>query len=91
MVPLILVYWFTRPLHQPEKDIKMYQLKRRYTADGRPVASIIEMASIARFVELIPRLGRKVHPDLTKDNTMDKCDLFLLNSFTDKEIYQAVW
>jgi hypothetical protein len=91
MVPLLLVYWFTRPLPQTEKDTKMYLLKRRHTADGRPLASVIEMGSVARLVQLIPRLGRKVHPDLTKDNIMDRCDTFLLNSFTDKEIYQAVW
>jgi hypothetical protein len=91
MVPLLLVYWFTRPLPQTEKDTKMYLLKRRRTADGRPLASVIEMGSVARLVQLIPRLGRKVHPELTKDNIMDRCDLFLLNSFTDKEIYQAVW
>jgi hypothetical protein len=91
MVPLLLVYWFTHPLPRPEKDVKMYQLKRRFTSDGRPLASIVEMGSVARFVQLIPRLGRKVHPDLTKDNVMDRCNTFLLNSFTDKEIYQAVW
>jgi hypothetical protein len=91
MVPLLFVYWFSRPFPRAEEDIKMYQVKRKYTADGRPSAGIVEMASVARFIQLIPRLGRKVHAQLTKDNAMDRCDTFLVNSFTDKEIYQAVW
>jgi len=70
----------------------MYQVERLFR-DNRPDGDIISVDSISRFVQLIPRFGPTIGKQtlLTAENSMDSCKSFYVNSFADKEIYQAVY
>jgi hypothetical protein len=58
-----------------------------------PTADIIALDSISRFVQLVPRFGKKALGEVRLDTytSMDVCKYFYINSFADKEIYQAVY
>jgi hypothetical protein len=89
--PLAYVHWFSKLLPCAEKNILMYSVKRLHDNDGNPKAGIIELASVARFIQLVPRFTAKVPPEVTYQTLSDICKWYLVNSFTDKEIYQAVY
>jgi hypothetical protein len=92
-VPLAYVHWFTRPVARLDESVNMYVVKRLRRDGGNPVDGIIEMASIFRFVQLIPKFpnNSRAVGDLTPDDFMERTSTFLVNSFTDMEIYQAVY
>lgn len=58
---------------------------------GRRKGAIIPIESISRFVQLIPKFGKKVHVSFTADNSMDIGRDYYVNSFADKQIFQSVW
>jgi hypothetical protein len=84
------VQWFSPPKRTPERDINMYMVSRM-DEDGERRGAIIPMSTIARFVQLIPKFGSNALAELTAQNSMDICRDYYINSFADKEIYQAVW
>jgi hypothetical protein len=90
-VPLAFVSWFSRSLPQTEQDVKMYAVKRLQANDGSPCGAVIDLQSVARFVQLIPRFRGQLNPQMTQNNVMDCNSIFLVNSFLDKETYQAVY
>ena len=57
----------------------------------RRLGAVIELESIARFVQLIPNFEKKANVMLSADNSMNKAKSFWVNSFADKEIFQAVY
>jgi hypothetical protein len=69
----------------------MYAVKRLEANDGSPRGAVIDLQSIARFVQLIPRFRGLVNPRMTENNVMNSNSIFLVNSFLDKETYQAVY
>jgi hypothetical protein len=85
------VQWFSKP-QAPEEVINMYRVQRSFR-DGKPDGDIILVDSISRFVQLIPRFGPTIGKKtlLTAQNSMDMCKDYYVNSFADKEIYQAVY
>jgi hypothetical protein len=89
-VPLAYVQWFSRPKAVAEPNICMYQVSRD-DASGIRRGSIIPLDAISRFVQLIPKFGSLAADELTSVNSMDICRDYWVNSFADKEIYQAVW
>jgi hypothetical protein len=93
MVPLAYVQWFSKPLARPEKAVQMYIVKRLVRSDGLPFMSVIEMSSIYRFVQLIPKFPTSTSPLGNKDadSLMENTNTFLINSFTDMETYQTVY
>lgn len=93
MVPLAYVQWFSRPLGHPEKPVQMYIVKRLVRSDGLPFMGVIEMDSIYRFVQLIPKFPANTSPLANKsaDSLMENTNTFLINSFTDMETYQTVY
>jgi hypothetical protein len=92
-VPLAYVHWFTRPVARLDEYVHMYVVKRLRRHDGRPVDGIIEMASIFRFVQLIPKFpnNSRTVGNLTPDDFMERSSTFVVNSFADIETYQAVY
>jgi hypothetical protein len=70
----------------------MYRIERQME-DGHPKGDILPLESISRFVHLVPHFGMKTRDDpaLTNLTSMEKCRYFYVNSFADKEIYQAVY
>ena len=92
-VPLAYVHWFTRPIARLDDFVNMHVVKRLRRRDGSAVDGIIEMHSISRFVQVIPKFPNNSGPigNLTPDEFMERTDTFIVNSFTDIEIYQAVY
>jgi hypothetical protein len=59
--------------------------------DARPLGTVVDIASIARAIHLIPDYGAMVHPGLNAMNTLEFCQYFWINCFLDKETHQAVY
>lgn len=91
-VPLVYVHWFSKPAEVTEDEIKMYLVERSVDLmTKKRYGAVVPQSSIARFVQLIPQFGARVHPSLTASNSLEKARLFHINSFGDKEIYQSVY
>ena len=88
---LIYVQLFTQPAESVESGIKMYQVERQILEDGNAKGMLIDISSIVRFVQLVPNFGPNVCSTLTPHNVMEYCKYFYINSFSDKESYQAVY
>jgi hypothetical protein len=87
---LAYVQWFSEPKDQDEKDIRMYQVSRQDRGQSRK-GEVIPISSIARFVQLVPKFGPGIADQVSSINSMDIVRDYYVNSFADKEIYQAVW
>jgi hypothetical protein len=87
---LLYVQLFTRPAESVESGIKMYRVKRQLLEDGSAKGMLIDISSIVRFVQLVPDFGSGISSRLTARNVMEYCKYFYINSFSDKESYQAV-
>jgi hypothetical protein len=70
----------------------MYRVSRP-GAGMRINASVISVASIARFVQLIPVFGPNPddEPELNANTSMAIVRDYYVNSFADKQIYQSVY
>jgi hypothetical protein len=90
-VPLAYVLRFSKPKPAAEPDINMYKVEAIRDADGRRYGKVVALKSIARLIQLIPVYGAHVNPGLTAENSMDVWKFYYINSFMDKETYQAVW
>jgi len=77
--PLAYVEWYT-PLRRKDPETNLY-LVSRSTRNGKPNASIVSLDKIRRAAHLIPRYGRKISRDLTKDNALDVATEFRVNSY----------
>jgi len=82
--------WFTTP-EGPQKDNNMYIVWCQLTSEGTCTGDVINILSIACFVQLIPRFGRTVLSVIDCENSMEIVKSYYINSFTDKEIFQMVW
>jgi hypothetical protein len=69
----------------------MYLVSRVERAGSVRRGSVIALDTISRFVHLVPKFGAVVSDQLTSENSMDICRDYWVNSFADKEIYQAIW
>jgi hypothetical protein len=90
-VPLAYVYWFHETRREADDNVEMYSVEYIRYPDNRRVGSVIPLASICRQVQLVPCYGAQVHPTLNSNNSMDAWRRYYINSFFDKECYQAVW
>jgi hypothetical protein len=87
--PLAYVQWFSVPVK--EAHIEMFRVARHTRSDQRRVGAIIEQSSIIRFIQLVPSFGTSVPLEMTRENSMETQKYYWINSFADKEIYQAIW
>jgi hypothetical protein len=90
-VPLAYVYWFSNPPRKAEPNINMYKLHYIRGDNNVRTGGIVLLSSITRLVQMVPAYGATVNPDFTVANSMDRWRHYYLNSFMDKETYQAVW
>ena len=91
--PLAYVHLFT-PTSMVCPNSHLYKVsKEEYSKGGNrwPLGVVVELTSIARAIHLIPHYGPAVHKHLNSNNSLDLCQSFWLNSFLDKETYQAVY
>jgi hypothetical protein len=90
-LPLMYVQWFERPRRSPEKGINMFKISKQLTTRNRRLGSVLTLSAARRFVQLIPDFGPNVGTEITATTSASTCLSYWLNSFADKEIYQAVW
>jgi len=69
----------------------MYKLAYIRGDDNIRKGGVVLLSSITRLVQMIPVYGGTVNKDLTAENSADRWRSYYLNSFMDKETYQAVW
>jgi hypothetical protein len=68
----------------------MFQVSRQ-DRGGHREGDVISMASIARFIQLVPKFGPVAKEGLSAKNSMDTVRDYYVNSFADKQIYQSVY
>jgi hypothetical protein len=90
-IPMAYVYWFSNPSPTAERDINMYKLQYMRGAGNARIGGIVLLSSVSRLIQMAPVYGPQVNPQLSSDNSMDLCQSYYVNSFMDKETYQAVW
>ncbi|KAG2363876.1 hypothetical protein BDR07DRAFT_1450527 [Suillus spraguei] len=80
--PLLYVQYF-QIIATPTEDATagMYHMKHIYHQDGTAVTCA---------VELIPVYGSKMDRTITAANSMEICDEFYLNTFSDKEVFNTM-
>jgi hypothetical protein len=88
---LAYVQFFSPPYDNVRKQPNMCVVSRQDGPDHTQRGQIVNMESIARFVQLVPKFGRAMDPTVDAINSMDIHTDYFLNSFADKEIYQSVW
>ena len=91
--PLAYVHLFTLTSTACPNS-KLYKVSKEECSRGgtrRPLGAVVELTSIARAIHLIPHYGPAVHRCLNSNNSLDLCQTFWVNSFLDKETYQAVY
>ena len=71
----------------------MFKVHRLLTGgdSGFPIGDVIRLDAVARFIQLIPEFGKKKRTNWKSTNSMDVPYSYFVNSFTDKEIFQAVY
>lgn len=89
--PLAFVYWFSEPRSRAEPDINMYKVRYLRDPSGHRVGGIVPLHLIHRLIQLIPVFGAQIDPRLTEKNSMDIAGEYYVNSFMEKEVFQAVW
>ncbi|KAH7917526.1 hypothetical protein BV22DRAFT_1026171, partial [Leucogyrophana mollusca] len=95
--PLIYVQNFccvSSPTQLPHVDMYMVEriIRSGVTIDHAPVpmAGVYPMTSVTHSVELIPVFGEKMDRSLTQANVLELPRQFLLNTFSDKEVYHSL-
>ncbi|KAJ3775118.1 hypothetical protein FB446DRAFT_638542 [Lentinula raphanica] len=86
--PHVLAYieWFT-PFTAQDPNHGLYKVSRS-TVEGGRLASIIDIQRILRSVHLLPRFGPVANRDWTSSSVLEDCTSFLVNSDSDRDIYQ---
>jgi hypothetical protein len=74
----------------PEASTGMYVLKRSIRADGSRMGDIIPLSHIRTGVDLVPRFMGAADRRLTKENSIEYSNEFLLNHFYDKQLYYSL-
>lgn len=90
-LPLAYVEWFSKPQDTPEVSSLMYTTSRMKYSDGTRRGDIIELSTVARPVQLVPKFGRLADRAFNMNNSMEIGERYLVNSFRDKESYQAIY
>lgn len=82
---LAYIEWFTK-FSEPDRNHGMLKLNRELDGEAR-VVSIEAVSSIRRSVHLLPKFGPKVPEHWTSANVLEKCPVFYLNPFSDRNMY----
>ncbi|KZO92696.1 hypothetical protein CALVIDRAFT_487172 [Calocera viscosa TUFC12733] len=85
--PLAYVEWFTRPSKQAVHHASGLHLVHRVRgANGRPIASVIELRAVMRNCMLQPIETQHANT-WTSDTVLDLCESFLLNKYLDRDMF----
>ncbi|KAN0139632.1 hypothetical protein V8E53_002294 [Lactarius tabidus] len=88
-VPLHLAYvqWYSK-LTEPEPNRGMFKICPLTDAEGNWICSIVPVGNIRRSVHLIPKFGPVAPAEWTSSNVLDRCKIFYLNAFSDRQIFR---
>ncbi|KAG1804964.1 uncharacterized protein HD556DRAFT_1283310 [Suillus plorans] len=93
--PLLYVQYFQiKATPADEPSVGMYRVKRIFHQDEtgrifRP-GSIIPLTAVTCAVELVPVYGSKMNRTITAANSLEVCDDYYLNKFSDKEVFHTM-
>ena len=88
--PLAYIQWFSK-LWKKDPLTNMFIILRQLDSDNR-LGEVIDVSRITQQVELIPRFGIRAPDEIDCNSSMELDHLmYSLNSFLDKEMYQAVY
>lgn len=59
-------------------------------ANNQRRGEVINLDSVVRLVQLVPRFGSRVHDSLDAANSADIWPSYFLNDFLDKQMYQVI-
>lgn len=85
---LAYVQWFDYERYDDKSQLQI--VGRKHRANGRPFGDVVELGTIVRPLQLTPVFGTKANPLFNPENVLDIGVLYYVNSFWDKELYQAV-
>lgn len=78
--------------HQvPDDNVEMYRIVRKLSREGERIGGVIRLVDIWRPVQLIPVFGKKCPENWDCNTAVELASEFYVNSFWDKETYQAVY
>ncbi len=90
--PGTVKYRSNKPRAQITKDdIEMFRVVRQLERDGSRRGMIAKLTDIWRYVEMVPKFGKRCDPEWHSDNACELAKEFYLNSFADRDIYQSVY
>ena len=88
--PLAYIQWFSK-LRKKDPLTNMFIISRQLDGDNR-LGEVVDISRFTRRVELIPRFGIRAPDEIDCNSSMELDHLmYSLNSFLDKETYQAVY
>ncbi|KAI9458070.1 hypothetical protein HD554DRAFT_2029733, partial [Boletus coccyginus] len=74
----------------PAPDLEMFLVRRRLRSNGQRLGDIIPFDDVRQVIQLIPKFGSAVPPNMTCDNSLELGGEFYVNSFADKETFHAI-
>lgn len=77
--------------HVTDDAIEMFRVVRCLDGNGNRRGMIVKLTDIWRLVELVPRFKAKCPSRWDSETAVELAEQFFVNSFADKEIYQAVY
>ena len=86
---LAYVEWYSSFKESPEDDHLLYEV-RKVTFENKAVASIIPLYNIVRSVHLFPKLPISLPEKWTSSTILDDCDIFYVNSFSDRHAFHTI-
>ncbi len=85
-------YRHNKPRAQVTDDnIEMFRVVRQLNRDGSRHGAVVRLTDIWRYVEMVPRFGKRCDPEWNSENACELAKEFYLNCFADKDIYQSVY
>ena len=90
-IPKYLAYveWFSSFKESTEDNHLLYKI-HKVTFENKPVASMIPLYNIVRSVHLFPKFPTPVSEHWTSSNVLDNCDIFYVNSFSDRHAFHTL-
>jgi hypothetical protein len=86
-----LVSATTPPAKIPDPITGMYVVKRALRTDGSRIGDIFPLSRLRVPVELSPQFGEIADTRLKSTNSFEYTSEFLLNKYSDKQIYHSVY
>ena len=81
--------WFTPFSPSPDPLHGLYKIKKAIR-NGIRQAEVLPLHTIRRSMHVYPSFGPTIPEGWTSANVLDMCNVFFLNSFTDRHVYGIV-